>query len=173
MYNLIWQEFAKEERSLRTSLPGSEMLCSSKREPGVCIGISGYAVRHSAKSKVTVQGQGFYKAWYSGYHFFYAKLWTVAYEKLMVEKVRKKYEISCDGLPSSQNENEVAKPSRSWQHPPPPFLEDFGGHFHVMCAQLRPVGMTTWLGSVRRLPTRSAAPVSLDRPPLSPRLSAR
>ena len=75
--------------------------------------------------------------------------------------------------PPPQNQNEVAKPSGSWQYPPPPFFEDFGGHFHVMCAQLRPVGTTTSLGSVRRLPTRSAVPVSLDRPPLSPRLSAR
>ena len=43
-----------------------------------------------------------------------------------------------------------------------PIFEDFGGHFHVMCAQLRPVGTT--LGSVRRsrLPTRSSAPASLD-----------
>ena len=75
--------------------------------------------------------------------------------------------------PPPQNQNEVAKPSGSWQYPPPPVFEDFGGHFHVMCAQLRPVGTATWLGSARRLPTRSAAPVSLDRPPLSPRLSAR
>ena len=76
--------------------------------------------------------------------------------------------------PPPRNQNEVAKPSGSWQYPPPPCFEDFGGHFHVMCAQLRPVGATTSLGSVRRLPTRSAAPVSLDRPPLSmsPRLSA-
>ena len=72
--------------------------------------------------------------------------------------------------PPPQNQNEVARPSGSWQYPPPPFFEDFGGHFHVKCAQLRPVGTTTSLGSVRRLPTRSAAPVSLDRPPLSPRL---
>ena len=50
--------------------------------------------------------------------------------------------------PPPQNQNEVAKPSGSWQYPPPPFLEDFGGHFHVMCAQLRPVGTTTSLGSV-------------------------
>ena len=49
--------------------------------------------------------------------------------------------------PPPQNQNEVAKPSGSWQYPPPPFLEDFGGHFHVMCAQLRPVGTTTSLGS--------------------------
>ena len=55
----------------------------------------------------------------------------------------------------------------------PHFLRTLGGIFHVMCAQLRPVGMTISLGSIRRLPTRSAAPVSLDRPPLSPRLSAR
>ena len=75
--------------------------------------------------------------------------------------------------PPPQNQNEVAKPSGSWQYPPPPFFEDFGGHFHVMCAQLRPEETTTWLGSVRRLPTRSAAPVSLDRPPLLPLLSAR
>ena len=38
---------------------------------------------------------------YSGFHFFYAKLWTVAYEKPMVKKVWKKYEKSCGGLPSS------------------------------------------------------------------------
>ena len=38
---------------------------------------------------------------YSGFHFFYAKLWTVAYEKPMVKKVWKKYEKSWDGLPSS------------------------------------------------------------------------
>ena len=75
--------------------------------------------------------------------------------------------------PPLQNQNEVAKPSGSLQYPPPPFFEDFGGHFHVMCAQLRPVGTTNSLANVRRLPTRSAAPVSLDRPPLSPRLSAR
>ena len=75
--------------------------------------------------------------------------------------------------PPPQNQNEVAKPSGSWQYPPPPFFEDFGGHFHAMCAQLRPAGTTTSLGSVSRLPTRSAAPVSLDRPPLSPRVSAR
>ena len=55
----------------------------------------------------------------------------------------------------------------------PHVLRILGGIFHVMCAQIRPVGTTTSLGSVHRLPTRSAAPVSLDRPPLSPRLSAR
>ena len=60
--------------------------------------------------------------------------------------------------PPPQNQNEVATPSGSWRCPPPQFFEDFGGHFHVMCAQLRPVATTTSLGSVRRLPTRSAAP---------------
>ena len=33
----------------------------------------------------------------------------------------------------------------------PQFLRTLGGHFHVMCAQLRPVGTATWLGSVRRV----------------------
>ena len=57
----------------------------------------------------------------------------------------------------------------------PHFLRTLGGIFTSSCAQLRPVGTATSLGSVdvRRLPTRSAAPVSLDRPPLSPRVSAR
>ena len=50
--------------------------------------------------------------------------------------------------PPPQNQNEVAKPSGSWQYPPPPLFEDFGGHFHVMCAQLWPVGTATSLGSV-------------------------
>ena len=105
---------------------------------------------------------------YSGFHFFYAKLWTVVYEKPMVKKVWKNMKNHVMVCPPPQNQNEVAKPLGSWQYPPPPFSEDFGGHFHIMCAQLRPVGTTTSLGSVRRLPTRSAAPVSLHRPPLSP-----
>ena len=105
--------------------------------------------------------------------FFYRKLWTVACEKPMVKKVWKNMKNHVMVCPPPQNQNEVAKPSGSWQYPPPPLFEDFGGHFHVMCAQLRPVGTATSLGGVRRLPTRSAAPVSLDRPPLSPRLSAR
>ena len=74
--------------------------------------------------------------------------------------------------PPPQNQNAMAKPSECWQYPPPPFFEDFGGIFTSFVPMLRPVGTTTSLGSVRRLPTRSAAPVSLDRPPLSPRLSA-
>ena len=90
----------------------------------------------------------------------------------MVKKGMEKYEKSCDGLPSPKSKRGcqgfgILAISTT------PFLDDFGGHFHVMCAQLRPVGTTTSLGSVRRQPTRSAAPVSLDRPPLSPPLSAR
>ena len=91
----------------------------------------------------------------------------------MVKKVWKKYEKSCDGLPSSPKSKRGGQAFGILAISTTPIFWGLWGHFHVMCAQLRPVGTTTSLGSVRRLPTRSAAPVSLDRPPLSPRLSAR
>ena len=72
--------------------------------------------------------------------------------------------------PPPQNQNKVAKPSGSWQYPPPPiFWELWGAFSRHVC----PVTAGRNDNSVRTLPTRSAAPVSLDRPPLSPRLSAR
>ena len=76
---------------------------------------------------------------------------------------------SCDGLPSSPKSKRGGQAFGILAISTTPIFWGLWGHFHVMCAQLR----QTSLGSVRRLPTRSAVPVSIDRPPLSPRLSAR
>ena len=84
------------------------------------------------------------------------KIWKIMWWSALLPKIKTRW-------PSLRDPGNIHHPH---------FLRTLG-HFHVMCAQLRPVGTTTSLGSVRRLPTRSAEPVSLDRPPLSPRLSAR
>ena len=65
----------------------------------------------------------------------------------MVKKVRKKYEKSCDGLPSSPKSKRGGQAFGILAISTAPILEDFGGHFHVMCAQLRPMGTTTWLAA--------------------------
>ena len=111
---------------------------------------------------------------YSGFHFFYAKLWTVAYEKPLVKKVWKKiWKIMWWSalLPKIKTRWPSLQDPGKIHHPH--FWRTLGGIFTSCLPSYGPVGTTTSLGSVRRLPTRSAAPVSLDRPPLSPRLSAR
>ena len=105
--------------------------------------------------------------------FFLRKTLNSRLWKTHGKKGMEKYEKSCDGLPSSPKSKRGGQAFGILAISTTPIFGGLWGAFHVMCAQLRPVGTTTSLGSVRRLPTRSAVPVSLDRPPLSPRLSAR
>ena len=105
--------------------------------------------------------------------FFLRKTLNSRLWKTHGKKGMEKYEKSCDDLPSSPKSKRGGQAFGILAISTTPIFWGLWGAFHVMCAQLRPVGTTTSLGSVRRLPTWSAAPVSLDRPPLSPRLSAR
>ena len=112
--------------------------------------------------------------WYSGFHFFYAKLWTVAYEKPMVKKVWKKYEKSCDGQPSSPKSKRGGQAFGILAMSTTP---TFWGRWGAFSRHVCPVTAGrngNFAGQRPQITANSiSCAVSLDRPPLSPRLSAR
>ena len=88
---------------------------------------------------------------------FLPKRWTVIYKKPIIKiKALKNYVKVCSP-PLYQNKG--TKSSVSYQYPQTPFLEDFGGYVHVMCAHLRMVGRPTALESVSTLPAQPTAPI--------------
>ena len=91
----------------------------------------------------------------------------------MVKKVWKKYEKSCDGLPSSPKSKRGGQAFGILAIFTTPI---FGGLWGAFSRHVCPVTAgrnDNFAGQRPQTANRSAAPVSLDRPPLSPRLSAR
>ena len=116
--------------------------------------------------------------WISCFVFFFTQNFEQPpTKKPMVKKVWKKYEKSCDGLPSSPK---IKTRWQSLRDPTNIFYPHFlrtlggGGHFHVTYAQLPMVGTgeLRWVASARCQLDQLLSSRSIDFT-LSPRLSAR